>query len=98
MTASVGVVYQGSNVSTVWDGATIHCNSSEIELRYVPSSGRFYTNHSPENGFNVPQLETGQATLGQTELNGQFPVGSIDSLGTGTGYLQFDLQVVKSQP
>ncbi|MDZ4091738.1 MAG: hypothetical protein U1D68_11095 [Arthrobacter sp.] len=92
---SVGIVYDGTNIESVWDGATVKV-PEKGKLQFINGSLRFVTNHSPKGGFVLPDggFGVGEPVLvGQTALNGELPVIMIDGKGAGIGYLLFDLLV-----
>jgi hypothetical protein len=92
---TAGVVYDGKDIASAWDGATVKIPGI-ASLQFINGSIRFLTNHSPEGGFVVPDGEFAAGKpvpVGETALDGEFPVGKIDGKGSGSGYLLFDMLV-----
>lgn len=88
----MGIVLAGKNVVSVWDGATILTGATS-SLQFVQGSATFRTNHGT---FELPDSfgDKEPTTLGQTKLDGEYPVGYDGDLYQGNGYIEFQLRVV----
>lgn len=91
----LGVTLSGTNVASVWDGATARSQST-VYLAFNPGSATFLTNNgtfpiSDYFGSGSPTL------LGQEALDGEFPIGFKDGIYQGSGYVQWTYTVVAAE-
>ncbi|GAA1223309.1 hypothetical protein [Rhodoglobus aureus] len=88
----LGAMVEAKNATAIWNGAMLH-SQVPINVQFINGSALFQTN---QGEFAVSDsFGSGEAMLvGQTQLDGEFPVG-VDSegRGQGTAYLIYKLVV-----
>jgi hypothetical protein len=92
-THAIGATLRGRNVVTVWDGAVIHADVP-VNVQYVNGSATFRTNQAE---YPLPDSFGSGAwtSVGQTQADGEFPVGwDSEGRGQGTAWLVYEVVVV----
>jgi hypothetical protein len=89
---SLGVILGGINVEDVWDGATV-ITANPVRLEYIPNSATFYTGHG-EFDIEGDYGDGDPMTLGQSSLDGNYPIGYDGDIYQGNGYLTFNVRVL----
>ncbi|WP_460991161.1 hypothetical protein [Sinomonas soli] len=93
--AGLFVTFEGQNVKSVWDSATLK-SKAPIKVQYIKNSLRFISVQGPKDGFQIPDdgFADGQTvTLGDRTLDGNFPAHMVNGLEAGAGYLTFRVMV-----
>lgn len=94
---SVGVHLSAENVKSVWDGAKVHCGSSDVALAYVEDSALLFSEKFP-SGKVIPGGDfntTSAMTIGTLALDGRLPAGSVEGFYAANGYVTFEMKVVE---
>lgn len=89
----LGAIVEAKNATTIWDGAVLH-SQLPVNVKFISHSATFRTN---QGEFPLSDsFGTGEVTLvGQTQPDGEFPVGrDSDGRGQGTAYLLYKVVVV----